>query len=64
MGGHELARYACPECGFAYDEARGFARDGFRAGTPWSAIPDDWACPDCAVREKPDFMSSEQVHIP
>lgn len=64
MGERELARYACPECGFVYDEARGFARDGFRAGTAWSEIPDDWACPDCAVREKPDFVSSEQVNIP
>lgn len=21
----------------------------------WSAIPDDWACPQCAVRDKVDF---------
>jgi rubredoxin len=26
-----------------------------RRGTPWSDIPDDWCCPDCAVREKVDF---------
>ncbi|HTO40930.1 MAG TPA: rubredoxin [Rhizomicrobium sp.] len=59
-----MARYACPECGFVYDEACGLARDGFRAGTAWAEIPDDWACPDCAVREKPDFVFTEQVRMP
>ena len=26
-----------------------------RPGTPWSEVPDDWACPDCGVRDKVDF---------
>ena len=30
-------------------------REGFPAGTRWEQIPDDWCCPDCAVREKVDF---------
>jgi rubredoxin len=25
------------------------------AGTRWDDLPEDWGCPDCAVREKPDF---------
>lgn len=50
------ARYRCTDCGFVYDEAQGCAREGFAPGTRWSQIPDDWACPDCAVREKPDFV--------
>ncbi|NUS91215.1 MAG: rubredoxin, partial [Nocardia sp.] len=25
------------------------------AGTAWAAVPDDWCCPDCGVREKLDF---------
>ena len=33
----------------------GAPREGFPAGTPWSEVPDDWACPDCGVREKADF---------
>ena len=49
-------RFRCPCCGFLYDEAQGDAREGFPPGTQWSKIPDDWACPDCAVREKPDFI--------
>lgn len=48
--------YRCPGCGYTYVPAQGAAYEGFAPGTPWSAIPGDWACPDCAVREKPDFI--------
>ena len=47
--------YKCPICDYVYDEAKGDAREGFPAGTSWDEIPEDWTCPDCAVREKPDF---------
>jgi alkane 1-monooxygenase len=50
------SRYQCTDCGFTYDEAQGCPREGFAPGTKWSQIPDDWACPDCAVREKVDFV--------
>jgi alkane 1-monooxygenase len=49
------SRYQCTDCGYVYDEAVGCPHEGFAAGTPWSQIPDDWACPDCAVRDKVDF---------
>jgi rubredoxin len=49
------AAYQCPVCDYVYDEAKGEAREGFPAGMPWDQIPDGWCCPDCAVREKPDF---------
>ncbi len=55
-----MARYACPECGFVYDEANGMAREGFSPGTKWGEIPDNWACPDCAVRDKIDFVPASQ----
>ncbi|HEY0974909.1 MAG TPA: rubredoxin [Solimonas sp.] len=51
------ARYQCTDCGFIYDEAQGCPHEGFPAGTPWARIPQSWACPDCAVREKPDFVA-------
>lgn len=47
--------YRCPGCGHIYDEALGNVHEGFPPGTHWIDIPEDWACPDCAVREKPDF---------
>nr|WP_167973015.1 fatty acid desaturase [Lentzea indica] len=47
----------CPGCGYVYDSAVGAPREGFPAGTPWSAVPDSWCCPDCGVREKVDFVA-------
>ncbi|MGI9197865.1 MAG: fatty acid desaturase, partial [Candidatus Nanopelagicales bacterium] len=46
----------CPGCGYSYDERVGDPREGFPAGTPWSAVPDTWCCPDCGVRDKVDFV--------
>ena len=53
--------YQCPVCDYVYDEAKGDARQGVPAGTRWEQIPDDCSCPDCAVREKPDFASLENL---
>lgn len=54
-----MAAYRCPVCGYVYDEADGEPRGGFPAGTAWSEVPDDWTCPDCAVREKIDFEAAD-----
>jgi alkane 1-monooxygenase len=51
----------CPGCGYVYDEKLGDEREGFPPGTPWSAIPDSWCCPDCGVREKVDFVAPGRV---
>jgi rubredoxin len=53
-----VTTYRCPGCDYTYDEAKGAPREGFPAGTPFSDIPDDWCCPDCAVREKVDFETT------
>ena len=50
----EAAR--CPGCGYTYRVADGNELEGFAAGTAWSDIPNDWACPDCGVRDKVDFV--------
>ncbi len=50
-----MAAYRCPVCDYVYDESAGAPREGFPPGTSWSAVPDDWCCPDCGVREKVDF---------
>ncbi|MDV6014048.1 fatty acid desaturase [Haloechinothrix sp. LS1_15] len=55
--GDATAGGMCPGCGYVYDESVGDPREGFPAGTPWSAIPDSWCCPDCGVREKVDFVA-------
>ena len=48
--------YQCTSCGYVYDEARGDIQQGFAPGTAWSQIPSTWQCPDCAVRDKVDFV--------
>lgn len=55
--GTASGRYSCPTCHYVYDPVQGCPHEGYPAGTPWSALPDDFACPQCAVREKPDFLS-------
>jgi len=55
-------RMCCPACGYTYDRAIGEPREGFPAGTPWSAIPDTWCCPDCGVRDKLDFVGPRSVN--
>jgi alkane 1-monooxygenase len=54
-----FAKYQCPGCGHVYDEQLGNPREGFAPGTRWADIPADWSCPDCAVRDKPDFVRLE-----
>lgn len=51
-----MARYQCPGCGYLYDERIGDEHEGFPAGTRWDQVPEDWACADCAVRDKVDFV--------
>jgi len=51
----------CPGCGFTYDVDAGLPREGFAPGTPWSGVPDSWACPDCGVRDKLDFVPVERA---
>lgn len=51
-----MSRYICPDCSYIYDEAKGEPHEGLAPHTNWAEVPDDWACPDCAVRDKPDFI--------
>ena len=50
-----MSRYRCPECGYQYDEARGDPYEGLAPGTAWLDLPEDTACPGCAVRTRDDF---------
>ncbi len=56
----EATAFACPGCGYVYEEAAGAPREGFPAGTAWSDVPDYWCCPDCGVREKVDFVAGRR----
>ena len=41
-----------------YDEAARLPNEGIKPGTPWEALPEDWACPECGV-SKADFEMME-----
>lgn len=51
------SRHQCPNCGYIYDEAVGCPHEGVALGTRWSSLPMTWPCPQCAVREKQDFVA-------
>lgn len=50
-----MSTYRCQECGYTYCEEQGDDHEGYRPGTPFSALPEDFTCPDCAVRRKEEF---------
>ena len=50
-----MTRYRCPECAWCYDEERGDAHEGLKPGTRWLALPEDFCCPACSVRQRDDF---------
>lgn len=56
-----LHRYRCPGCGYVYDEAAGDDHEGYPPGFPFQELPDDFVCPDCAVRYKEDFLEEPAV---
>ena len=44
-----MQKYVCSVCGYVYDPEAGDPDNGIPAGTPFSDLPDDWACPLCSV---------------
>lgn len=47
--------FRCPGCGYVYDEAKGDDHEGYPPGMRFAQLPNDFVCPDCAVRYKEDF---------
>jgi len=54
-----MNKFECPDCGYIYDEAKGAEHEGYPSGTKWESLPEDFPCPECFVREKPDFIMLE-----
>ena len=40
-------KWVCVACFSVYDEAIGLPEHGIAPGTPFSALPEDWVCPEC-----------------
>jgi rubredoxin len=54
-----MKKYVCNACGHVYDPAEGDPASNIQPGTPFSALPDDWYCPDCGAA-KADFEPVEE----
>jgi len=50
-------KYVCNVCGYVYDETAGDTDNGIAAGTKWSKVAADYACPVCSVG-KDDFSEN------
>lgn len=53
-----MAKYVCTVCGYVYDEEVGAPDMGIEPGTKWEDVPEDFACPLCAVG-KDQFEAAE-----
>jgi rubredoxin len=53
-----MQKFECPLCGYVYDPVVGDPEHGFAPGTPFSALPGTWSCPDCGAN-KEDFEPAE-----
>ncbi len=42
-------KYVCTVCGYVYDEDKGDEANGIAPGTKFEDLPEDYACPLCAV---------------
>ncbi|MDE0742605.1 MAG: rubredoxin [Woeseiaceae bacterium] len=51
-----MLKHQCPECSYIYDAKIGDQFEGYPPGRLFSDLPDDFTCPDCAVRFKIDFI--------
>ena len=49
-------RMECRICWYVYDPARGDDAWQVPPGTPWSALPGYWSCPNCAAT-RADFLA-------
>ena len=44
-----MDKYKCIVCGYIYDPAIGDPDNGIKPGVAFSALPDDWVCPECGA---------------
>ena len=42
-------KYVCDVCGYVYNEQLGEPENGITPGTKFEDLPEDYACPLCAV---------------
>ena len=53
-----MQKYVCEVCGYVYDPEEGDPDNGIPAGTAFTELPTDWACPMCGAPTE-DFVEEE-----
>jgi rubredoxin len=51
-----MSQYVCLECGWIYDEVKGLPDRNIAPGTKWADLPEDFKCPQCAVKKSDTYM--------
>jgi rubredoxin len=46
-----MSRYRCSDCGWIYDESKGYPPKGIKPGTKWEDLPEDFKCAECRNRK-------------
>lgn len=54
-----LARMECGICWTVYDPGLGDEQAQIPPGTPFTALPEDWTCPNCAAAQAKFMMIEE-----
>lgn len=44
-----MDKYECTVCGYIYDPAEGEPDNGYKPGTPFADLPEDYECPLCGA---------------
>ena len=56
-----MEKYICTACGYVYDLAAGDPSNGIAPGTPFTELPEDWACPVCSVKICSDLKPERSI---
>ncbi|MBR5818566.1 MAG: rubredoxin [Alistipes sp.] len=53
-----MKKYVCTACNYVYDPVVGDPDNGIAPGTPFEELPEDYACPLCALGK--DVFEAEE----
>lgn len=51
-----MSQYVCLDCGWMYEEEKGYPEGGIAPGTLWADVSEDFVCPNCLVKKSDTHM--------
>ena len=55
-----MTEYQCTRCSYIYEPGEGDPTADVPPHTPWTKLPDEWACPHCGI-DKEQFEQRKEV---